>query len=130
MTTNKVNNIDNYIAGFPNETQDILQQVRRAIIKAAPAAEETISYGIPTFNLKGNLVHFAGYKNHIGFYPTPSAIEAFQKELFIYKSAKGSVQFPINESMPLTLISKIVKYRVKENLERANAKKKIKSNKK
>lgn len=130
MTTNKVNNIDNYIAGFPKETQDILQQVRRAIIKAAPAAEETISYGIPTFNLKGNLVHFAGYKNHIGFYPTPSAIEAFQKELFIYKSAKGSVQFPINESMPLTLISKIVKYRVKENLERANAKKKIKLNKK
>ena len=130
MTTNKVNNIDNYIAGFPKETQDILQQVRRAIIKAAPAAEETISYGIPTFNLKGNLVHFAGYKNHIGFYPTPSAIEAFQKELSIYKSAKGSVQFPINESMPLTLISKIVKYRVKENLERANAKKKIKLNKK
>jgi uncharacterized protein YdhG (YjbR/CyaY superfamily) len=124
MTTNKVNNIDNYIAGFPKETQDILQQVRRAIIKAAPAAEETISYGIPTFNLKGNLVHFAGYKNHIGFYPTPSAIEAFQKELSIYKSAKGSVQFPINESMPLTLISKIVKYRVKENLEQANAKKK------
>ena len=122
MVPNKTNNIDNYIAGFPKETQEILQQVRSLISKAAPAAEATINYGIPTFTLKGNLVHFAGYKNHIGFYPTPSGIETFKKELSIYNGAKGSVQFPIDKPMPLALISKIVKFRVKENMEKANAK--------
>ena len=126
MVPNKTNNIDNYIAGFPKEIQEILQQVRSAISKAAPAAEETINYGIPTFTLKGNLVHFAGYKNHIGFYPAPSGIETFKKELSIYKGAKGSVQFPIDKPMPLALISKIVKFRVKENMEKANAKMKKK----
>ena len=79
MVPNKTNNIDNYLAGFPKEIQEILQQVRSAISKAAPAAEETINYGMPTFTLKGNLVHFAGYKNHIGFYPAPSGIETFKK---------------------------------------------------
>ncbi len=124
MITNKSDAIENYISAFPKETQKILQQVRSAIRKAAPAAEETINYGIPTFTLNGNLVHFAGYENHIGFYPTPSAIEAFKKELSIYKGAKGSVQFPIDKPMPLALITKIVKYRVKESMEKANAKKK------
>ncbi|HEV8082767.1 MAG TPA: DUF1801 domain-containing protein [Chitinophagaceae bacterium] len=120
------NNIDSYIAGFPKETQKLLQQVRSIISKAAPAAEEAINYGIPTFTLKGNLVHFAGYKNHIGFYPAPSGIETFKKELSIYKGAKGSVQFPIDKPMPLTLISKIVKFRVNENMEKTNAKMKKK----
>lgn len=123
MVPNKTNSIDNYILGFPKETQEILQQVRSTISKAAPEAEETINYGIPTFTLKGNLVHFAGYKNHIGFYPAPSGIETFKKELSIYKGAKGSVQFPIDKPMPLALISKIVKFRVKENREKAHAKK-------
>lgn len=120
------NNIDSYIAGFPQETQKLLQQVRSIISKAAPEAEETINYGIPTFILKGNLVHFAGYKNHIGFYPASSGIETFKKELAVYKGAKGSVQFPIDKPMPLALITKIVKFRVKENMEKANAKMKKK----
>lgn len=107
--------VDNYISGFPKEVQDMLEKIRAAIIKAAPAAEETIGYGIPTFKLHGNLVHFAGYKNHVGFYPAPSAIKAFEKELSIYKGAKGSVQFPLDKPLPVALITKIVKFRVKEN---------------
>lgn len=87
-----------------------------AIKKSAPEAEEKISYQIPTFYLNGNLIHFAGYKNHIGFYPTSSGIKAFKKELSKYKNSKGSVQFPLDEKLPLALIKKIVKYRVKENL--------------
>lgn len=85
-------NINGYIAGFPKDVQEILETLRATIKKAAPKAEETINYAIPTFTLKGNLVHFAAYKNHIGFYPAPSGIEAFTKELFVYKGAKGSVQ--------------------------------------
>jgi uncharacterized protein YdhG (YjbR/CyaY superfamily) len=120
--------IDSYIKLQPKDVQVILEKVREAISKAAPEAEETINYGIPTFTLNGNLVHFAAYKSHIGFYPTPSAIEAFKKELSVYEGAKGSVQFPLDKPMPLTLISKIVKYRVKENLAKAAAKaKKVKS---
>src|SRR5688500_16716772 len=112
-------NIDEYIAGFPENTQKILQQVRATIKKAAPDAEEKISYGIPTFTLNNTyLVYFAGYKNHIGFYPTPTGGETFKKELSIYKTGKGSVQFPLNKPMPLDLITKIVKYRVKENLQK------------
>lgn len=107
-------NIDEYVAGFPRDVQEILNQVRATISKAAPEAEETIKYGIPTFVLHGNLVHFAAFKHHIGFYPTPSGIEAFRKELSRYESAKGSVQFPIDQPMPLTLIAKIVSFRVKE----------------
>ncbi|MBA2421832.1 MAG: DUF1801 domain-containing protein, partial [Chitinophagales bacterium] len=92
---------------------------RVIIRKAAPKAEETINYAMPTFTLNGNLVHFAAYKNHIGFYPTPSGIDAFKKELSLYKGAKGSVQFPIDKPLPWALITKIVKFRVKENLEKA-----------
>jgi len=112
----KYNNIDDYIAGFPVETQKLLEQVRSTIKKAAPEAGETINYGIPTFTLLGNLVHFAAFTNHIGFYPTPSGIETFKKELSVYDGAKGSVKFPIDKPMPLDLISKIVKFRVEEKL--------------
>ena len=115
-------NIDDYIAGFPAEVQEILEKIRSTIRKAAPDAEETINYGIPTFTLNGNLVHFAGFKGHIGFYPTPSGIEKFKEELSAYEGAKGSVQFPLDKRMPFGLISKIVRFRVKENLERAAAK--------
>lgn len=114
--------IDAYIAEFPEATQAILQEIRAAIQAAAPAAEEAISYQMPTFKLKGNLVHFAAYKNHIGFYPVPTGIEAFKKELSIYKGGKGSVQFPIDQPMPLELIKKIVDFRVAENLAKAEAK--------
>lgn len=115
--------IDSFIATFPEETQKLLQQVRETIKKAAPEAEETINYGIPTFKLNGNLVHFSGYKNHIGFYPGGAGIKAFEKEISIYKSAKGSVQFPINQPLPLDLISKITKFRVIQNLDKAKTKK-------
>ena len=108
--------IDEYIKTFPADTQRILEKMRQTIRKAAPEAVEAISYRMPTFKLNGNLVHFAAFKNHIGFYPTPSGIEAFRKELSPYKGAKGSVQFPINKPIPFDLVEKIVKYRVQENL--------------
>jgi uncharacterized protein YdhG (YjbR/CyaY superfamily) len=114
--------IDEYIAGFPEDIQKYLEEIRTTIKKAAPEAQETINYAIPTFTLYGNLVHFAAFKNHIGFYPAPSGIEAFKKELSMYKGAKGSVQFPFGNQLPLALITKIVKFRVKENLERKNKK--------
>jgi uncharacterized protein YdhG (YjbR/CyaY superfamily) len=114
--------IDEYIATFPQDIQDILEKLRSTIRKAAPNAEETINYQMPTFTLKGNLVHFAAFKKHIGFYPTPSGIEKFKKELSAYEGAKGSVQFPLDRPIPYDLISKIVKFRVGENLERAEAK--------
>ena len=100
----------------------LLGQMRATIKKAAPQAEEKISYAMPIFFLNGNLVHFAGYKNHIGFYPAPSGISAFNDELSKYKGAKGSVQFPLDEPLPLVLITKIVKFRVKENLEKSTKK--------
>lgn len=115
MATKNPNSIDVYISTFPAQTQVVLQQIRVAIQKAAPNAEETINYGIPTFKLNGNLVHFGGFKQHIGFYPAPSAIKAFANQLSIYKGAKGSVQFPINEPLPIKLITEIVRFRVKEN---------------
>ncbi len=115
--------IDEYIAGFPKHIQAILEKMRLAIKKTAPQAEETINYGIPTFTQQGNLVHFGGFKNHVGFYPAPSGIKAFEKELSVYEGAKGSIKFPIHKQLPLSLITKIVKFRVKENLEKANAKK-------
>lgn len=120
MKSNKkaIKNIDDYIKTFPKEIQKILEQVRLAIKGSAPEAEETINYQIPTFKLNGNLVHFAAFKNHIGFYPAPSGLKAFKKEISSYKSSKGSVQFPIDEPMPLSLIKKIVKYRVCENLKK------------
>lgn len=115
-------NIDEYISGFSIEIQNRLQEIRTTICNAAPDATETISYQMPTFTLHGNLVHFAAYKNHIGFYPTPSGTSAFQKELSIYKSGKGSVQFPHNQPLPLSLVTEIVKLRVQLNLEKAEAK--------
>lgn len=115
-------NIDEYIAGFPQGVQEILTKIRLTIRKAAPDAEETISYRMPTFALKGNLVHFAAFKKHIGFYPTPTGIEKFKNELSVYEGAKGSVRFPLDQSVPFDLISKIVKFRVKENLDRATKK--------
>jgi uncharacterized protein YdhG (YjbR/CyaY superfamily) len=114
--------IDEFIANAPSEAQGILKRIRATVRKAAPEAEETINYGIPTFTLKGNLVHFAGFKTHIGFYPTPSGIEKFKKELSPYETAKGSVKFPLDQPIPYSLIEKIVKFRVKENLERAESK--------
>ena len=115
----KVNDIDKYIAGFPEETQYLLDKIRATIIKAAPEAEEVISYQMPAYKLHGMLVFFAGYKNHIGFYPGAGGIEAFKKEISVYKNAKGSVQFPLNKKLPLQLITRIVKFRVKQNLEKA-----------
>lgn len=119
-------NIDEYISGFTHDVQEILEKIRMTIRKAAPDAEETISYQIPTFTLKGNLVHFAAFKKHIGFYPTSTGIREFEKELSVYEGAKGSVQFPLDRSIPYDLISKIVKFRVRENLDRAEAKQKKK----
>lgn len=116
--------IDEYIAEFPKDVQKLLETVRATIKKAAPEAEETIKYAIPTFVLSGNLVHFGGFKNHIGFYPAPTGIEAFKKELSMYKGAKGSIQFPLDKPLPLALISKIAKFRVKKNLEKVKAKQK------
>lgn len=115
--------IDEYIDTFPEDVRSILNQLRQAIKESAPEAEETINYQMPTFTLHGNLVHFAAFKNHIGFYPTPTGIEAFREELAPYKGAKGSVQFPIDQPLPLALIRRIVEYRVRENLERKQKKK-------
>ena len=115
--------IDEYIAGYPIEVQKLLEMVRNTIKKAAPKAEEKINYGIPTFTLNGNLVHFAAYKTHIGFYATPTGHKAFEKELSVYKTGKGSVQFPIDQPLPLDLISRIVQFRVMENSEKKKAKK-------
>ena len=114
MSLDKPTTIDAYVSAFPKEVREKLELVRSTIKKAAPAAEEAIKYAIPTFTLNGNLVHFAAFKNHIGFYPTPSGGEQFKKELSVYKSGKGSVQFPLNEPLPLALITKIVKFRLKE----------------
>lgn len=125
MKTTKPSSVDEYIDSFPKDDQKILKQVRATIKKAAPKAEEMISYGMPGYKLnKAALVYFAGYENHIGFYATPTGHKAFTKELSKYKQGKGSVQFPIDEPMPLTLIAKIVKFRVKENSEKAPKKKK------
>lgn len=115
-------NIDQYIAAFPENIRGLLEQMRATIKKAAPEAEEAMKYGIPTFILNGNLVHFGGFKHHIGFYPAPSGIEAFQQELSVYKGAKGSIQFPIDQPLPLELITRIVQYRVQKNLEKKAAK--------
>ena len=114
--------IDEYIARFPDDVRETLEQIRMTIRKAAPDAQETISYQIPTFTLYGNLVHFAAFKKHIGFYPAASGIEKFKNELSVYDGAKGSVQFPLDKPIPFSLISRIVKFRVNENLKKAEAK--------
>lgn len=113
--------IDDYIAGYPKEVQTLLRQMWTTIKKAAPKTEESIKYGVPTFRLEGkNLVHFGGFKNHIGFFPGPAGIAAFKKELAGYKTSKGTIQFPLDKKLPTMVITKIVKFRVTQN----NAKKK------
>jgi uncharacterized protein YdhG (YjbR/CyaY superfamily) len=118
----KFNSIDEYIGTFPKEVQKILKELRKVIKAAAPGAEERISYQMPAFWLNGVLVYFAAFEKHIGFYPTPSGVQAFKKELSVYKGAKGSVQFPIDEPLPVKLISEIVKFRVLENMRSAGGK--------
>ena len=113
--TEKANSIDEYISGFPENTQKLLDQVRATIKKVAPDAEETISYAMPAFKLDGILLYFAAHKNHIGFYPTGSGIAEFQGEFTGYKYSKGAVQLPIDKPLPLELIARIVRFRVLEN---------------
>jgi len=115
MEGKKIETIDEYISDFPLEIQEKLKSLRNVIKEAAPEAEEKMSWQMPTFYLNGNLVHFAAYKNHVGFYPAPSAIEEFKEQLSLYKGAKGSVQFLHNKPMPYDLIREIVKFRVAEN---------------
>lgn len=112
--------VDEYISNFPKDVQVKLNQLRSTIKKNAPKSEEKISYGLATFTLYGNLIHFGAFKNHIGLYATPSGNDAFKKELSKYKTSKGAVQFPLDLPLPITLIAKIVKYRVKENLTKLN----------
>jgi uncharacterized protein YdhG (YjbR/CyaY superfamily) len=116
--------IDEYITTFPKEVQEILKKLRSVIKEAAPDAEEKISYRMPTFAQRGNLVHFAACKKHIGFYPTPSGIQAFKNELSAFKGARGSIQFPIDKPLPYQLIGNIVMFRVAENLKNAKLGKK------
>ena len=116
VSKSKIETIDEYIRKFPENIQEIMQKLRKTISKSAPEAKEAISYQIPTFKLNGNLVHFAAYKNHIGFYPSPSGIEAFKNELSKYEVSKGTIKFPLNAPIPFDLIKKIVEFRVRENL--------------
>jgi len=118
MITTKASTTDQYIGNFQEDVQEILEQVRSTIKQAAPNAKETIKYGIPAFLLNGDLVYFAAFKNHIGLYPAPTGKEDFKKELSIYKTGKGSVQFPLDKPMPLSLITKIVKFRMQKNSEK------------
>jgi uncharacterized protein YdhG (YjbR/CyaY superfamily) len=117
--------IDEYVASFPDDVQKILESIRATIKAAAPDAEEKISYQLPTFTLHGILLHFGAWRNHIGLYPAPSGIREFQKELSKYVSSKGAVQFPLDQPMPLRLIREIVKFRVAENLAKAEKKKSV-----
>ena len=121
-TKKQLQTVDEYIDAFPPDVQKVLQKMRQTIHKAAPQADEKINYQMPAFVLHGNLVFFAAYKAHIGFYPTPSGIEQFKDEIAKYTWAKGSVQFPLDQPMPYALVTRITKFRVKENLERAQAK--------
>jgi uncharacterized protein YdhG (YjbR/CyaY superfamily) len=116
--------INEYIADFPLEIQVVLEQIRATIRTAAPDASEAIKYGMPTFVQHGNLVHFAAFKNHIGFYPVPSGIEAFKTELSVYDQSKGTIRFPFGTPVPLELIARIVKFRLEENLRKVLAKSK------
>ncbi|MCI0525301.1 MAG: DUF1801 domain-containing protein [Acidobacteria bacterium] len=124
MKTNQTppQNIDEYIAGFPEEIQKILEKIRKTIRKAAPYAEEAISYQIPAYKLNGNLIFFAAYKNHIGLYPAPRGSDEFKDELAGYEGGKGTVQFPLDKPIPYDLIGRITKFRVKQNLEKASVK--------
>jgi len=124
MKTDRTNDIDKYIAGFTKDKQKLLEQLRGIIRKAAPQAQEAISYGMPAFKQNGMLVFFAAWKNHIGFYPTSSGIKAFKKDLSPFEVSKGTVQFSLDKPLPKGLVTKIVKFKVKENLEKTRAKKK------
>jgi uncharacterized protein YdhG (YjbR/CyaY superfamily) len=120
MTARKPKTIEEYIESFPIDTQKILKQVRNAIKKAAPEVEETISYAIPAFKFNGKyLIYFAGYKTHVGLYPAPRESEEFKEELSIYKGGKGTVQFPLNQPMPLDLIKRIVRFKAKAIMEKS-----------
>jgi uncharacterized protein YdhG (YjbR/CyaY superfamily) len=123
MALTKPNNIDEYIAGSPKEIQGILEQVRATIKEAAPGAKETIKYAMPSFTLKGNLVYFAAFKNHVGLYPVPTGNKEFEDDFSHYKTGKGSIQFPFDKPMPLGLITKIVQFRIEESSRRENQKK-------
>lgn len=129
MKPTEIIDVDQYILGFPDGTQKILQQIRSIIKDAAPDAEETIGYQMPAYKYHGMLVYFAGYKNHIGFYPMPAGITAFKDELSVYKNAKGSVQFPLDQALPTDLITRIVKFRINENLEKETLKRAQKNKK-
>ena len=118
----KYETIDEYIAGFPADIQAVLQEVRQTIKKAAPQASEKIGYGIPTFFLNGNLVHFAGYKSHIGFYPGSGAVEQFKEEFSAYEQSKGTVRFPLDKPVPFDLIRRVTEVRVRENLAKGKQK--------
>lgn len=121
----KAKNVDEYIAAFPKKQQQLLKQIRKTIKTAAPTAEESISYGMPAYKYMARpLVYFGGYENHIGFYATPTGNIIFKKDLAAYKTGKGSIQFPVDKPLPLALITRIVKYRLMENEEKAMAKKK------
>ena len=122
MQMKEYKDINELIAEFPDDIQLILEKIRATIQQAAPDAKEAIKYGMPTFVLNGNLVHFAAYKNHIGFYPAPTGIDAFIAELAQYRTGKGTIQFPIDKPIPYELITKVVKYRVKENLNKRKKK--------
>jgi len=114
----KFKDIDAYISGYPKDVQLLLKKLRVTIAKAAPKAEEAISYGIPTYKLNGNLVHFGAFKDHVSFFPTSSGTVVFKKEISKYKVSKGTIQFPLDKSLPLDLVAKIVRFRVKENLKK------------
>ena len=124
--TTKVNSVGEYITAFSKETQKLLKELRATIIKTAPNAEEVISYQMPAYKYYGMLVYFAAYKNHIGFYPGVSSIEKFKKEIAVFKSAKGSVQFPLDKPLPLQLVTEMVAFKLKENLNKAAIKTKKK----
>jgi len=122
MAMTKTKDIDEYIAGYPKNVQAKLQELRRVIHETYPEAKEKIAYGIPTFTFHGNLVHFGGFKGHIGFFPTASGVETFKEELGAYAVSKGTVHFPLDKSLPLDLITKIVKFRAQQNLDRSKKK--------
>ena len=122
--SSKITSIDEYIAAFPESMQKLLRELRAAIKSAAPDAQEKISYQMPTFYLNGNLVHFAAYKGHIGFYPTPSAMEGFSAELAAYETSKGAVRFPLDQPLPPDLVRRITAFRVAENLAKSPSKRK------
>jgi uncharacterized protein YdhG (YjbR/CyaY superfamily) len=126
METTKFKTVDEYIAALPDSVKPIIEELRETVKQAAPEAEESISYNMPAYQLNGPLAYYAAFKNHIGFYPTPASIIAFEEELSAYKGAKGSIQFPLNKPLPLELITRIVKVRLQENLNKNKPTKKDK----